>query len=66
MNDTNHPRDRLLRESINEYRRMAEGAKNDAAHCKKASHGEYYIALAKSLIDLADSLQGRELPNQLR
>jgi hypothetical protein len=64
MNDTNHPRDRLLRESINEYRRMAEGAKNDAAHCRNPCHEEYYIALAKSLNDLADSLQGRPLASR--
>jgi hypothetical protein len=64
MNDANYPRDRFLRESSNEYRRMAEGAQNDAAHCRNASHGGYYLALAKSLNDLADSLQGRALASR--
>ena len=62
MNDTSRPPDYLLRATINEYRRMAEGAKKDAADSKDAVHRENYLALAKSLIELADSLQGR-LPN---
>jgi len=37
---------------------MAEGAKRDAADSKITAHREYYLALAKSLIELADSLQG--------
>jgi len=58
MNDMPHPNDWLLRGTIQEYRRMAEGAKKDAADTKNAAHREYYLALAKSLIELADSLQG--------
>jgi hypothetical protein len=57
-------RNYLTHETINEYRRMAEGAQNDAAHCKNVSHGEYNIALAKSLNDLADSLQDRALASR--
>jgi|HubBroStandDraft_6_1064221.scaffolds.fasta_scaffold746357_2 hypothetical protein len=62
MNDTNHPRDRLLREAIKEYRRMAEGAKNDAEHCLNAER-DHYLAVSKSLVGLADMLQGRAISN---
>ena len=55
----NRRRNRLLRESINEYRRMSEGAQKDAATCKDATVKERYLAVAKSLSDLADALQGR-------
>jgi hypothetical protein len=58
MNDTPDTNDWLLRGTIKEYRRMAEGAKKDAADSKITAHREYYLALAKSLIELADSLQG--------
>ena len=58
MNDAPDPNDWLLRGTIKEYRRMAVGAKKDAADSKNPVHGEYYLALAKSLIELADSLQG--------
>jgi hypothetical protein len=59
MNDNPNPRDYLLRGTINEYRRMAEGAKRDTADSKNTAHRENYLTLAKSLIELADSLQGR-------
>lgn len=55
----NRRRDRLLRETIKEYRRMAEGAQNDAASCKDAVVKERYAAVGKSLTELADALQGR-------
>jgi hypothetical protein len=58
MNDNPDPGDYLRRGTIKEYRRMAEGAKKDAANSKNPAHREYYLALAKSLIELADSLQG--------
>jgi hypothetical protein len=52
-------RNRLLRETINEYRRMAEGAQNDATGSKSALVKERYLAVAKSLTELADALQDR-------
>ena len=58
MNDTLDPNDWLLRGTIKEYRRMADGAKKDAADSKNKAHREYYLALAISLTELADSLQG--------
>jgi hypothetical protein len=65
MNETNS-RDHLLNGAIKEYRRMAEGAKADAAKCLDAEK-EHYLALSKSLVGLADALQGRaiSLPSQL-
>jgi hypothetical protein len=63
MNETNS-RDRLLSGAINEYRRMAEGAKADAAHCLDAEK-EHYLALSKSLVGLADVLQGRAISAHL-
>ena len=58
MTDATHRRrDRLLREIINEYRRMAEGAQNDATNCKGAVIRERYLALSKALTELADALQ---------
>jgi len=57
MNDMPDPNDWLLRGTIQEYRRMAEGAKKEAADTKNTAHREYYLALAKSLIELAESLQ---------
>jgi hypothetical protein len=57
MNDMPAPNDWLRRGTIEEYRRMAEGAKKDAAETKNTAHREYYLALAKSLTELADSLQ---------
>jgi hypothetical protein len=59
MNHTLDPSDYLLRATIKEYRRMAEGAKKEAADCQDPTHKERYLALAKSLMELADSLQGR-------
>ena len=55
----NRRRNRLLRETINEYRRMAEGAQKDATGAKNALVQERYLAVAKSLIELADALQDR-------
>ena len=55
----NRRRDRLLRETINEYRRMAEGAQKDAARSKNAAVKARYAAVAKSLTELADALQDR-------
>ena len=52
-------RDRLLRETITEYRRMAEGAQNDAANSKNAIIKKRYLTLAKALTELADALQHR-------
>jgi len=52
-------RNRLLRETINEYRRMSEGAQKDAAACKDAVVKKRYLAVAKTLSELADALQGR-------
>ena len=52
-------RNRLLRETINEYRRMSEGAQKDAATGKDATVKKRYLAVAKSLTELADALQGR-------
>ena len=57
MNNRPDPCDYLLRATIKEYRRMAEGAKRDAADCESPSRRERYLALAKSLIELADSLE---------
>jgi hypothetical protein len=57
MNDMPDPNDWLRRGAIQEYRRMAEGAKKEAADTKNTTHREYYLALAKSLIELAESLQ---------
>ena len=55
----NRRRDRLLRETINEYRRMSEGARKDAANCKDTVVKKRYLAVAKSLSELADALLGR-------
>ena len=55
----NRRRDRLRRETINEYRRMSEGAQKDAATCKDALVKKRYLAVAKSLSELADALLGR-------
>jgi histone H3/H4 len=55
----NRRRDRLLRETIKEYRRMSDGAQKDAASCEDAVVKERYLAVAKSLTELADALQGR-------
>jgi len=52
-------RNRLLRETINEYRRMSEGAQKGAAACKDAGVKQRYLAVAKTLSELADALQGR-------
>jgi hypothetical protein len=41
---------------------MAEAAKNDADHCLNVER-EHYLALSKSLVGLADALQGRALAN---
>jgi TATA-binding protein-associated factor Taf7 len=57
----NRRRNRLLRETINEYRRMSEGAQKDAAACKDAIVKKRYLSVAKSLSELADALQGRSL-----
>ena len=55
----NRRRNRLLRETITEYRRMSEGAQKDADTCKDAAVKARYLAVARSLSELADALQGR-------
>jgi len=55
----NRRRDRLLRETINEYRRMSEGAQKDAAACEDEIVKKRYLAVAETLSELADALQGR-------
>jgi len=38
---------------------MSEGAQKDAAACKDAIVKQRYLAVAKTLSELADALQGR-------
>jgi hypothetical protein len=38
---------------------MSDGAQKDAASCEDAVVKERYLAVAKSLTELADALQGR-------
>jgi hypothetical protein len=38
---------------------MSEGAQKDAATCKDSTIKKRYLAVAKSLSELADALQGR-------
>jgi hypothetical protein len=52
-------RDHLLRVMIVEYRKMADGAKNDAAKCTDIVIRDRYLALSKAFADLADALERR-------
>jgi hypothetical protein len=52
-------RDHQLRKTIDEYRKLASEAEEEAKKCDDPAKRAGYLKLAGSLTELADTLQGR-------
>jgi hypothetical protein len=52
-------RDNELRKTIDEYRRLAAAAVQEAANAADAAKRENHLAMAQKWTELADTLQGR-------